>query len=251
MTTAPAFLDKRMKAVWENLSQPSPPDPGRAESNPEIVDRWLSRVDPGPAASLSGVRLDMHGEIRIGKWRSFEAEQILTGRGFVWAAQAGKGLTTVRGYDMYFEAAGGMDWRVLGLVPVMRRSDDDIARSAAGRFAGELLVFSPFHARSAMISWLGSDATAAVATVRTSGLDHQVTMRFDTDGRLVDLSLPRWGDPDGSGFREETFEVAFDEERRFSDKLLPASFAAGWGPMVDAWEDQAFFRGVIDDAVFF
>lgn len=251
MTSPPSFLNGRIRPIWEDLAQASPPEPSAVSPVPKVVDRWLSRVAPGTSSSLSGVCLSMHGEIRIGRWRPFRADQILTPRGFIWAARAGHGLMTVRGHDMYFEAAGEMDWRLLGVVPVMSQSDDDVARSAAGRFAGELLVFSPFNARSAMVSWLETTPTTATATVSILGLTHQVTMRFDSDATLLELHLPRWGNPDGNGFREETFTVVFEGERGFSDCLLPSSFLAGWGPVTDGWDDRAFFRCVIDDAGFF
>ncbi len=251
MTFAPSFLNGRIRAIWEDLAQPTPPEPGAVSPVPAIVDRWLSRVAPATSSALSGVCLSMHGDIRIGRWRPFRADQILTPRGFIWAARAGRSLMTVRGHDMYFERAGEMDWRWLGVVPVMSQSDNDIARSAAGRFAGELLVFSPFNARSAMISWLETAPTTATATVPTVGLTHQVTMRFDSDATLLELFLPRWGNPDGNGFREETFTVVFDGEQQIDDTLLPESFVAGWGPTTDGWDDRAFFRCVIDDAGFF
>lgn len=251
MTSPPSSLDGRMSQIWEDLAQPTPPDPERASRRPEIVDAWLTRVAPSRLTSFSGVCLTMHGEIRIGKWRSFQAEQILSPRGFIWAARAGRGLVTVRGHDMFFEGTGEMNWRMFGVVPVIRQSGDDVARSASGRFAGELLVFSPFNARSSTITWFETNATNAIATVTTGGFTHGVTLRFDTEGTVLDISMPRWGDPDGDGFREETFSVVFDGEQPFGGCLLPASFIAGWGPVNDVWTDQAFFRCVIDDAGFF
>lgn len=190
----------------------------------------------------------MHGEIRLGKWRPFRAQQVISCRGFIWAAEAGRGLTAVKGFDLYANGIGEMDWRLGGLLPVLRQTDDDITRSAAGRFAGELLVLTPFNARSGMVSWAEETAARAVASVATEELTHRVTMGFDGQGRLLDLSFPRWGNPNGDGFREERFGVVFEGERWFEDILLPESFIAGWWAGTDRWDDGVFFRCTIDDA---
>ena len=53
------------------------------------------------------------------------------------------------------------------------------------------------------------------------------TSEIDEDGRLIDLALPRWGNPDNEGFREEAFGVVFHAEDRFDDYVLPSSSSAG------------------------
>lgn len=193
----------------------------------------------------------MRGEILLGKWRPFEAEQVIGRRGFIWAAEAGRGLTKVKGFDRFAEGTGEMDWRLMGLVPVIRQSDADVTRSAAGRFASELLVLTPFNGMSEMVTWSETKDHLAVATVDTGGLRHPVTLQFTDEGRLVELSLPRWGNPNGGAFRTETFTVAFEEERRFGDHVLPASFTAGWWGHGDRRADGEFFRCTIEDAHFF
>src|SRR5260370_42220769 len=78
----------------------------------------------------------MRGRLKLGgRWLPFRARQVLAPhRGFVWAARVG-GLIT--GSDRYADGAGGMDWRLLGLVPLVHARGEDISRSAAARGAAE------------------------------------------------------------------------------------------------------------------
>ncbi len=245
----PAYLPQQARDAWEQLADPSGVTPATAATAalPEVIARWLDRVCT-PMSDAHGVRLRMHGEIRLGQWRPFVAEQVLSPSGFVWAAEAGRAPMQIKGCDLYVDGAGRMDWRLFGLIPVMRQSGADITRSAAARLAGELLVLSPFHARSPLVAWAEASTDTAVAVVTAGGVKHRVSLRFDDDGRLRELSLPRWGDPDGTGFREETFGVVFDGEQRFGDIVLPASFTAGWWPGTARWQEGMFFRCTIDAA---
>ncbi len=250
LTTAPGFLPERIRHLWDVLTHPTTTTPA-ATALPDPVAGWLDRVAPADTVDLRGVRLRMHGEIRLGEWRPFTAHQVISRRGFIWAAEAGRGVMQVKGFDLYAEEIGEMDWRLLGLFPVMRQKDDDVTRSAAGRFAAELLVFTPFVSRSGTVAWFGATTNTAVATVETADLTHRITMNFDADNRLTELTLPRWGNPDGTGFREETFAVAFDGEKAFDGVILPASFEAGWRPGPSENGEGVFFRATIDAAAFF
>lgn len=252
MTSSPTFLPERVRHVWNALAGPDVPDPSQPTSDlPDIVSRWLGRVAPRRTGHPRGVCLEMHGEIRLGKWRPFRARQILSPDGFIWAAEAGRFPMKVSGYDMYTGDSGELNWRLFGLVPVMSQADDDVTRSAAGRLAAELLVLTPFNSRAGMFRWSQEAPAEAIATVTTGRFIHRVSMRIDEDGRLTDLSLPRWGDPDNEGFREETFGVVFHAEDRFDDYVLPSSFTAGWRMETDQPDQGEFFRGTIDDAGFF
>lgn len=247
LTTAPGYLPERIRHLWDVLAHPTIHS-GAVASLPDPVASWIDRVAPETTRNLRGVHLTMHGEIRLGKWRPFRAKQVISRRGFIWAAEAGQGLMTVKGFDLYAEEVGEMDWRLLRTLPVMRQNDENTARSAAGRYAAELLVLTPFNARSDLVTWFGASANTAVATVETAAITHRITMRFDDDHRLVELSLPRWGDPDGEGFREEVFQVTFEGESIFGDVVLPSSFRAGWKSGTD---DGVFFRATIDDVSVF
>lgn len=248
---APGFLSARPRRLWVEIGA-APGDP--LEVRPIATGpgaRWLNRVAPVGAPPYRGTVLRMHGEIKLGRWQPFTAEQVISPTGFLWAARAGRFLVSIRGHDLFWTGGGELDWRLFGVFPVMRRSDEDVWRSAAGRHAAELLVFAPWFGRSTHVTWAEGPDGRAQATVALGRFVHRISMNIDADGRLLDLAFPRWGDPGDGVFREERFGVVFESEIRLEDHVLPGSFSAGWWPGTDRWAEGEFFRCVIDDAEFF
>lgn len=80
----------------------------------------------------------MAGRIKLGVWLPFTAEWEGDGRSFAWRARIGWGpLTIFRAVDRFADGAGSMDVRLFGRLPMVQASDEDTARSGAGR---ELIV---------------------------------------------------------------------------------------------------------------
>jgi hypothetical protein len=247
---APCYLSDSAKVTWDQLGQPSPTtvahfDPTTIGHLPTPVVRWLNHaIEPG-APLHPTAHFGSHGEIRIGRRLGFRADQLLGPAGYLWAAQAGHFPMRISGCDRFTESAADMQWRLLG-VPVMTESGSDIARSAAGRFASETIGLLPGGALTEGVVWSGVDSRRAVAHLVAGGFAHAVTIVVDDLGALRSVSLPRWGDPDHRGFRDQPFGARFAEERRFDGHLVPTKMRAGWRFGTDRWDDGAFFRATID-----
>jgi hypothetical protein len=229
------------------------PDASRASRDrrdglPAAAARWLAHAVGTGAEGLRHAELLMHGEILVGRWRPFRAHQVLDpGDGFVWAATAGRGPLAIRGGDRYVDGAGAMRWTVLG-VPVMRSSGDDVARSAAGRLAGETLL-SPAFALDPRVRWeAGADGDRAAFRLRVGPWDHEVTVTVDAAGGLVAAELPRWGDPRGEGYGMHPFHVACEGGISHMGITVPRTIRAGWRDEDGAVRE--FFRATIDTATF-
>jgi hypothetical protein len=215
---------------------------------PPAAQRWLSRaVDPGMLL-VSAVELKMHGEIRLGRWRRFTAVQALVpDSGFVWAARTRVAGLRVSGYDSYVGDAGEMRWRALGLLPVQTASGPDVTRSAAGRLAAESVLLPTSLVRA---TWLPGDDPGSATFVRRVGrLSLPVHIDVAADGRLLRVSMQRWGDPDGVGFAQRGFEVLFEREFWANGITVPDGLRAAW--LGEDGEPAEFFRAVIDSADFF
>jgi len=249
---APSGLPAAARRDWLALAAPAGPPPtgpgGRARL-PEPARRWLAHaLDPG-ASPAASVELAMHGEIFLGRWRRFRARQVIApGLGFVWAAVVGRFPMRITGHDRYANGDGDMRWRMLGTITVMSASGADVTRSAAGRLAGES-VLCPSALAAPGVAWRAVDDRRATAVVVVDGLATDVTVTVDDDGRLLEVTFPRWGDPDGDGFRQRVFRVACDAERRFGAHTIASRLRAGWGDD-DGWAGEEFFRAEIDEAVF-
>ena len=223
-------------------------DPARLAGLPEPARRWLSRAITPGTPLVAGMDLEMHGEIRLGRWRSFTAAQtIVAEHGFVWAAHTRLAGLPVSGYDSYTDGAGVMRWRVAGLVPVQSASGFDVSVSAFDRLVAETVLVP-----TALVGahWApGPDRDSAVYLQREPNRAHRarVTIRVEPDGRLSQLSMWRWGDPEGTEtFRRRLFEVSFDAEFDACWMRIPAGIRASWR---DASGQQGeFYRAVIDTA---
>lgn len=254
-TKPPGHLPAAAQRRWIEMSRPADEvggsfDPACAEDLPTPIERWLRHaIQPGTPLRRR-VHVTMHGEIKIGRWRPFTARQLIAPDGYLWAADAGRFPMRVQGFDRYSEGTGQMSWRLLGVVPVVTARGADIDRSAAGRLASELLGLTPAGALAPGVVWHPIDDRQAIATVTIDGLDHHVTVSVGDDGAVQTISLPRWADADGGGFRLHTFGVICDGERTFGGYRLPHRIRAGWWLGTPEWAEGEFFRATIDDARF-
>ena len=101
----------------------------------------------------------MRGQIKIGRWVPFRAQEVLTPtRGFVWRARAA-GL--IFGSDHYVNGHGGMDWKLAALLRVIHAEGPDVSRATAER-AGAKRFGSPPRSSP------GSASRGRPLTTRTS-----------------------------------------------------------------------------------
>jgi hypothetical protein len=79
----------------------------------------------------------MRARIKVGRWLPFRARQVLSPhRGIIWSAVVG-GLIT--GSDRYLRGAGGMRWKLAGLMTVASGDGPDVSPSAADRVVAEAI----------------------------------------------------------------------------------------------------------------
>jgi hypothetical protein len=214
---------------------------------PEAAKRYLARAIRPGARLASAVRLTMRGEIKLGKWRPFTAEEVLhRERGFIWAASVRMNGLPVRGADRLVDGEAELRWKMLGLIPLVRAAGPDIVRSATGRWLAEW-CWLPSAFVSADAQWETVDA----ARVRARLPAGELVLAVAGDGRLESVSLRRWGNPEGGAFREVDFGALAEEEGTFAGFTIPVRLRAGWhfGGERFAREGE-FFRCVIERAEF-
>jgi len=139
--------------------------PSLVASLPEPAQRLLTRSIAVGTPLARAVLLEMEGRLRVGRWLPFQASQVLAPPlGFVWAARAGWGPIAFHGFDRYGDGTGEMQWRLGGVVPVIRAHGADITRSAAGRLAAEA-VLVPTTLLDPAVTWrAGEEPDTAIAT---------------------------------------------------------------------------------------
>jgi hypothetical protein len=213
---------------------------------PAPVQKYFEAAVRQGSPVIRTARIRMTGRIKIGRWIPFRAEETLTPhRGFVWAARAG-GIIT--GSDRYIDGDGAMDWRILGLLPVMRATGPDVSRSAAERAAAEAIWVPPSLLPRFGASWSAPGPTDITVTFRID--DHHVKLGISItpEGHPQSVHLERWGDPDRNGsFGLHPFGGEFTSHATFGGLTIPTEGRLGWQHGTDRWDQGEFFRFTITD----
>lgn len=131
-------------------------EPDSISGLPDPARRYLQHAIAPGTPLASAVRLRMHGEIKLGKWLAFTAEEVIHwGQGFLWKASVRQNGIPIWGFDRLVAGQGAMRWKLLGLIPVMTASGPDVTRSSAGRMMAESMWLPSVLVREEAV-WTGS-----------------------------------------------------------------------------------------------
>ena len=148
---------------------------------PEVAKRYLEHAIAPGTKLASAVRLKMHGEIKLKKWIPFTAEQVICWEhGLIWSATAWmNGFLPIVGSDRVIDGIGAMQWKLLGLFPVMTASGADMTRSGVGRLQAES-VWLPSVFYGDDVSWTSTEL---------SDLDSNLHSSFVVQGDRAELDF--------------------------------------------------------------
>ena len=225
-------------------------DPEALNTLPPLARRYLRwAIAPGTPLA-SAVRLQMHGTIKLGEaWHRFTGEEVIHWqRGMIWRATAWMRGIPIIGADRLVDGQGDMRWKLLGLLPVMQASGDDVARSAAGRIQGEA-VWLPSVLCNPEIDWQELNESQLQADFTAFGEPAHLTLTLDAQGAIQQVALQRWGQPEGGGYG--TFGVIAESSSTFDGYTIPTQIRAGWFFGTERFEREGeFFRCTIDRACY-
>lgn len=216
---------------------------------PASARRYLSHAIAVGTPLAGVVRLRMHGEIKLGRWSPFRAEQVIhVERGMIWAASVRLFGLPVRGFDRIVDGEGAMRWKLFGFIPIVNESSPDVSRSAAGRLAAEL-TWLPSRLARADVDWSGSDDRVAQARLELNGEATELRLGCDESGKLESLQLKRWGNPPESPkFDYFDFGGVIEDEASFAGFTLPTRLRIGWYAGSDRFEKEGEFIRVTVEA---
>ncbi|MBV8222650.1 MAG: hypothetical protein JO293_04770 [Candidatus Eremiobacteraeota bacterium] len=224
-------------------------DPAALGSLPDPARKYLRHsIAPGTPLA-SAVRLRMHGEIKVGKWLPFTADEVIcSGVGYIWNATTRAWVLPVSAKDRLVNGVGSTSIKLFGIIPYLSESGPDISRSAAGRYATEL-CWLPSALCDPAIAWSAPDDRHAVAHLAIGEERMELTIEIDRDGRPGGVALERWVDQTGDGFEYVPFGGFVEEERTFSGFTIASRLRAGYFVGSDRFAAEGeFFRCAVDDA---
>ncbi|MCU0844092.1 MAG: hypothetical protein MUC76_04115 [Spirochaetes bacterium] len=239
---------RRADTLWERVKAASdevrthPYDPNKA---PATVRRYYRAVAGAKAGRFRGVELVMDGGFKLGKsWAGLEARQIIVpGKGFVWRARVGSGMSFVKGFDSYFNNEGSVNFRLWGLVPVAMLGGPDITRAAKGRLLAETTLVP-----SAFFGLYGKTlATMNPRRIRgeveVDGEKTTLEIGLGDDGVPTEVIIMRWGDANPEKkFTYIPFGIRFTRMATFDGYTVPVEMAGGWNYGTPEYEETVRLR---------
>jgi hypothetical protein len=253
-----------LNTLWESATATELAfSPDKLSHLPAAAKRYLEHAIAPGTKIASAVRLKMHGEIKLKKWIPFTAEQVICWEhGLIWSATAWMNGLPIVGSDRIIDGIGAMQWKLLGLFPVMTASGADITRSSVGRLQSESVCL-PSVFCSNDVSWTSTESSELDSNLHSSfvvqgeraELDFTIVGKAspleNRTGRLKTFKLPRWGNPDGAEFRYVDFGGILEEEGTFCGYTIPTRLRIGWYFGTERFESEGeFFRATIDDAIY-
>ena len=240
-----ALSDRRAARLEAHLLRASDTLPTFSETDlaglPEPAIRYLRHaIAPGTPLSPA-CRIEMTGTMTPSPGSpptALTAVEALTPReGFVWTAQATMKGLPVRVRDQYHRGVGGVYVTAAGVLPIpLGGNDADVARSARGRLAGEA-VWCPTALLHPDVTWDDVDADRARYTLSIDGAAIAVTLHIDREGALKDVTLNRWGAPEGGAARLHPYGFRVDAEGTFDGVTIPTRITGGWDYGTEAYNE--------------
>lgn len=245
-----------LDALWESAtSKDRAFDSDEFSHLPEAARRYLEHAIAPRTKLASAVRLHMHGEIKLKNWIPFKAEQVICWEhGLIWSATAWMNGLPIIGSDRLIDGVGAMQWKLLGLFPVMTAGGSDITRSAVGRLQSESVCLPSVFCGDD-VSWASTDSSHLDSSLHSSfvvqGERAELDFTIDQTGRLKTFKLPRWGNPEGAESHYVDFGGIVEEDGRFCGYTIPTHLRIGWYFGTERFESEGeFFRATIDDAIY-
>jgi hypothetical protein len=245
-------IDKKWDELRVAGALPSTTFDPDLEDLPAPARRFLARALPTGVVLSRGIELVMEGEIKLKKWLPFKASQILVaGTGFIWRPRVGSGVVRFSGHDILAPGAASMKFKLLGLVPVVNESGDQVHNSAIGRLAAETVAWLPQALTPQMgATWSPVDADSAIVSLPVLERMVDVAVQVRPDGSLERIALNRHGAPDGEEFGSYPFGGYVGSEMTLGGVQIAGSGNAGWWIDTPRQDEGEFFRYRIVTAQF-
>ncbi|QDG50501.1 hypothetical protein FIV42_07075 [Persicimonas caeni] len=222
-------LDARMQAVKDTDAAKV----GELERLPPLVRRYVERSGVERGETYRYVHLTQSGDMKLaqdGDWMPFTAEQwfAVSRPAFLWKPQMPMPVGSILGSDWLDGDQGGLQMRLLGVVPVANVEGPVVAEGELARYLAELPWNPAAIATNDAITWTQDDDRHATATITAGDLSTKATFSFNEAGDITGVLSP--GRPRGEGDDVERLPWGgdFGEYVEFDGIRVPATGDVFW-----------------------
>jgi len=226
-------VERLARAQAEAPAPAASPGPG-ADALPEPVRRYLRFAVPKGRAPIADARVEHGGTFRLGPeqpWLPMEAVEHFFTRppAFIWNARVrmAPGIA-VAVRDSYVDGHGGVDARLMALVPVARAAGPEVDTSALLRWLAEAVWFPTALRAGPGLRWEAVDGTHARAVVTDGPLRATAVFTFAKDGRITAMESADRYRTVGTAQVRTPWLGRYADYREFGGVMAPTRAEVAW-----------------------
>jgi len=199
---------------------------------PEPARRWFVHAIRGGTELSADAELDLSGEIRPepgSDWYQVRVRHRLAPPlRSLWQGSARRGARWYRVEESFALGAARRRFALLGLIPTVDRSGPDFSRSIQELVALQSVWVPGSLLPQRGVFWREAEGDTARALVPVAGRKIELLFSVESDGRLREVALERWGSPDGGSWRSLPFVLRCRDETPFGGFVVPSVVTGGW-----------------------
>lgn len=229
-------------------------DAAMVASLPEPAQRYFRHAIAEGTPLSPWVSFDQSGRMKLQPGRPHVelrcVEALRPERGFVWDARGALGGLPFRALDHYDARTGAVRVFLLGIFPVVRATDADVARSSRGRLVAEAVWCPAALLPRPGVRWEPVDGKRARVMQTVDGEELAMTLRVGPEGELLELSMERHGDVRGDDWGPTPYGFEVLAERTFAGHTIPSHLRGGWHFGTPEYEEEDASEFIIRAARF-
>jgi hypothetical protein len=210
------------------------------DSLPPAAQRWLDKALPENYVAPPSIKLEQEGsmDIRNG-WTPFTASGIYNASplSFHWQArfQMGTGFWFLA-EDGHKDGKGWGSAKLWGLIPVGKRTDQEVHSSQVVRNLGELPWLPGFALTDANLRWKDLNETTFETSYNTKGGVYTVRFELNSSGDGIRAYSPARVYDVQRGYAEAPLHYKFSDHQEFDGVWIPATAVGTFDKSDGSWE---------------